>query len=156
MSRAKPNTLFQFLKDAIGSHNSDECLIWPFGKVGSGYGEIQFKGKRVMAHRLAFYITHQHWPFPQARHTCDNPACFNPRHILEGTPAQNMKDKVDRSRANNPIGTRNGMSKLTNSIVKRIRQESIHESQSSLAKRYGLDQSNISHIVQGKTWKHVA
>lgn len=32
------------------------------------------------------------------RHTCDNPPCVNPNHLVEGTQADNNADKVARGR----------------------------------------------------------
>ena len=33
-----------------------------------------------------------------ARHTCDNPRCINPDHLVLGTQRDNLQDQVDRGR----------------------------------------------------------
>jgi len=32
-------------------------------------------------------------------HSCDTPACINPKHLREGTPKENGEDKAQRGRA---------------------------------------------------------
>lgn len=54
------------------------------------------------------------------------------------------------------IGTKNGRSKVNDKKVKQIRKEySNGSNQVTLAKKYGIDQTNISRIVRGDTWSHV-
>jgi len=36
----------------------------------------------------------------QARHTCDNPWCINPEHLIVGTSRENHADMVERGRSN--------------------------------------------------------
>jgi hypothetical protein len=49
----------------------------------------------------------------QVRHTCDNPPCCNPAHLLLGTQADNCRDMVVRRRS--------GVEKLTPDNVREIR-----------------------------------
>lgn len=55
--------------------------------------------KWLRSARVAFALVNGRWPNPQGRHTCDNPACVRPKHLLEGTHADNMADMVSRGRA---------------------------------------------------------
>jgi hypothetical protein len=64
-----------------------------------GYGMYGTSpGYRV--HRISY--EHHVGPIPDGlilRHTCDNPPCCNPEHLVPGTPADNAQDKMDRGRA---------------------------------------------------------
>jgi HNH endonuclease len=85
----------------IDIRGPDECWPWKAGKrmsaEGRNYGVAFFEGRHEQAHRVAFRLTHGYWP-SNGRHSCDNPPCCNPAHILDGTHADNMNDKVARGR----------------------------------------------------------
>lgn len=40
------------------------------------------------------------------RHTCDNPRCINPSHLLIGTRADNNKDRAERGRSARSVPSR--------------------------------------------------
>lgn len=139
------------LIEAVRNHASDECLLWPFSKHESGYGRLQFKGRLVGAHRLAFYLTHGHWPVPEGCHSCDTPACFNPIHIFEGTRQDNMEDASKKLRC---------WAKITPEIVRAIRREYVPNEpgfdQWAIARKYDISQTTVGRILARQLWKHVA
>ena len=154
---AKPNTSpnLKWLIQAITSHRSNECLIWPFTKHRDGHGRIRFNRADQYAHRVAFYITYGRWPFPIGRHICDTPACFNPRHVIDGTDADNSRDMVIRGRSGK--GSANASAKLTEDAVRSMRHDyfSGRSTVDQLAKRYLVTASTAKRAIDGKTWKHV-
>lgn len=135
--------------------NTDECLLWPYYVSPNGYARVKNPStkKNETIHRLAFFITHNRMPNPLARHTCDVRHCFNPRHIIEGTNADNSMDTVIRNRQSKGAGRWNA--KLTDDLVRKIRAESHTKAQAQLASQYGMSQSQISDIIRGKWWKHI-
>ena len=149
---SRPNLTFPWLLNAIKTHNSDECLLWPF-PPHSRYGICRFHGRDEAVHRIAFFLTHGHWPTPCGRHTCDIPICFNPRHIVEGTMADNIADRVERNRS--AKGEKLHASHLTEWHVREIRRSFKPRMSMVLAKQFGVSDMTILSIVKHKTWKHV-
>lgn len=73
------------------------CELW-LGAVNRwGYGVRKYLGSAHLAHRARFHEVFGWWP-PVVRHTCDNPPCVNPLHLLPGTHADNEQDKARRGR----------------------------------------------------------
>jgi hypothetical protein len=75
------------------------CWEWTGGK-SDGYGQLCDEyGRKVRAHRYSYTI--HHGPIPSGRvvrHTCDNPGCVNPSHLLLGTQLDNAADRDVRGR----------------------------------------------------------
>jgi len=91
-------------------------------------------------------------------HRCDNPSCFEPSHLFEGTTRDNMVDKVTKGRCCRQVlqsrgGSGNSNSKLTADMIQEIRIS--HESYQWLATKFGVNKSCIQKICKGLTWKHL-
>lgn len=151
-------TAYQYLRKAIAHHKSDECLIWPFGRNESGYGYLVCPGDRKVekAYRLAFKLTHGHWPTPCGLHTCDNPPCFNPRHIVEGTYGENNADRHRKGRSKGPVGSRNAAAKMNDATVLQLRIDSATMRQIDLMEKYRISRTQTVRILRGEVWKHVS
>lgn len=89
---------YDYLRNAVASHMSDECLLWPFGKDRQGYGKVWLDGDTVRAHRVAYKLVHDKWPMPNGLHSCDNPTCFNPFHLSAGDNKANQAEKAAKGR----------------------------------------------------------
>lgn len=134
------------------------CWEWKGGKYETGYGQVSTPGDISRpAHRMA----HLAWVGPIGEgqhvcHKCDNPPCMNPAHLFAGTRKENMEDCASKDRSAH--GERQGGHKLTEAEVRDIRAVYANGgiSQRELGAAYGVDQSNISSIVRGKTWARVA
>jgi hypothetical protein len=87
------------------------------------------------------------------RHTCDNRACINVYHLVLGTHADNVADRVARGRS--ASGEGNGRSKLTSQQVAAVLLD-VKTSAVVMAKRLGVDPSLIRQIRKGSIWKKVA
>lgn len=130
-----------------------DCWIYT-GRINKdGYGRI---GKSAVAHREAYRL----WVGQLVKglyvcHTCDNPACINPKHLFLGTPLKNVADKVAKNRQ--AVGGKGIASKLTAEQVIEIRTRYSQGgiSQAKLASEYGVKSNAIGAIVRGKSWKHV-
>lgn len=130
-----------------------DCHYW-MGSVDSfGYGEIKVDGRIERAHRVAFRFSRGFVPDrgkdgQLVRHTCDQPLCVNPQHLITGTQADNMADKQARGRS--PKGERHVRAKLSDTQVSAIKSAAASGTQTGdLAARYGVSKSLISTIRHG-------
>jgi hypothetical protein len=124
---------------------------FPYGKVHVAWREAEM----VMAHRLAWELING--PIPDGlivRHTCDNPKCCNPYHLLLGTHQDNSDDMVMRGRQAN--GERHALAKLREEDIPVIRGRlGRGETQQAVADDYQVRQSTISLIASGATWGYI-
>lgn len=142
------------LRHLIENHHSDDCLLWPMKRDRDGYGRVWYQGKTHGAHRMAFFFTYGRWP-SNALHSCDNPPCFNPRHIGEGTTAVNQREKAERGRS--VRGVRQHDAKLTDEMVLRMRTEYVPGKMGfhRLGKKYGVSKRAAMLAISGRLWRHV-
>jgi hypothetical protein len=153
----RKNKRYLWLVKKIEEHQSDKCLLWPFQVDKDGYGRVRPGGKRITygAHRVAFLLANGHWPTPCGLHSCDTPRCVNPRHIWEGSSADNNADRAKKGRG--LIGIRQPDAKLTDEIVRQARIEYIPRKLGfhRLAKKYGVSKPAMMSAIKRKTWRHV-
>jgi len=132
-----------------------ECWVWMGYLDKHGYGSFHWEGRSITkpAYQAAWWL-YKGKPRGVLRHTCDNPWCVNPSHLLEGTQLDNIQDMLDRNRQ--ARGERAGSSVLTEEEVRAIRNLSAQGvSGKALAKQYGVNASCICKIVKGYSWKHL-
>lgn len=86
------------------------------------------------------------------RHTCDNPGCCNPDHLLLGTHADNVSDKYERGRANHAVGQRVAASKLSDDEWDNLlsRYDGSWGILAALAREYGITPQAISYKLRRK------
>jgi hypothetical protein len=132
----------------------DACHPWTASVNQAGYGHFRASGRMHLAHRWAYarFVV----PLEDeevVRHTCDNPPCQNPRHLLSGSVKDNVQDMMERGRAYDRRGAANSRAKLSEEQVLEIRDSS--DSATALASRYGVSTQLISAIRLRQTWAHI-
>ena len=165
LERVKDNRdgTFTFLFDEVTSKYSSRQKPLTFPKNGecwecvshhtnnSGHCQFERNGKSILVHRYVY--EHTKGKIPDGllvRHTCDNPKCINPDHLLLGTYKDNCRDMFERGRDNRPKGTRNFNCVLT--------EEKVLEAYNSdlparyFAEKFGCHSSTINYIRNGKNW----
>ena len=78
---------------------STQCVEYTGTRNATGYGVLPraVNGSRL-AHRAALAEKLGRPVVGVTRHTCDNPPCVKPEHLIEGTQADNMADAKSRGR----------------------------------------------------------
>jgi hypothetical protein len=170
-----PGDREHFWKKVDQSGGPDSCWLWMGSKDRKGYGDWHLRrgnerGK-FRAHRMAYFLAYGVDPGNLfVCHTCDQPACCNPKHLWCGTNTDNNRDSAAKGRKKwkaehhwrqHPDdivrGERNGLSKLKETDVVEIRR--LHASglfQYQIGKMFGVTPHAIWCIVNRKTWKHVS
>jgi hypothetical protein len=140
----------------VNVRGENECWTWlrPLNKWG--YGRYRIGNFQAMAHRVAYELTTgKNIDGYVAMHTCDNPSCCNPKHLVLGTHADNQADKYKKNRQ--AKGEKNGQSLLTEKQVIEARQKYKPRivTYETLAKEYGVSKDTMQKAIRGIYWKHI-
>ena len=152
-----------------------KCWLWTACRDKNGYGAFglvtrgrlptQRIRKSWLAHRICYFIRVGFPEKPELRHSCDNPSCVNPLHLIPSTHGENMQDMAIKKRHwthHRPVknkGERVQWAKLTDELVRRMRE--FHAKTKSLfavQKEFGLESlstGTVGSAIYRKTWKHV-
>jgi len=78
---------------------TEGCWLWQGAHDGDGYGLVKVDGKLRRAARVAWEATYG--PIPaglSVLHSCDNPPCIRPDHLMVGTQRANIRDMLGKGR----------------------------------------------------------
>lgn len=139
-----------------------KCWIWIGAKDKRNYGRIHKSGTAnisILSHRYSWEINRGKIPNGKhALHKCDNQSCVNPRHLYIGTHQDNMRDAIKRDQFNPTKGIQNPNHKLTDEMVREIRNFYIPKitPRKMFSDKFGVTESIISSVYNRKAWKHLS
>lgn len=153
----------------VEKKTQDECWPWTGGKNSAGYG-VYYAAPRtpVLATRYACSLASGHMPPRKTYclHSCDNPACCNPRHLRWGTPTDNVRDAMARKRHRNPPPPKGNPNPpkgaavwnqtLTEAKVREIwRLHLAGRNTSQIAAEVDAKQYTVADVCRGRSWRHL-
>ena len=128
------------------------CWTWTSSTNPAGYGDFNFHGKTMLAHRLAWILTNGEVPDGMfVLHHCDNPACVNPEHLFLGRHIDNMHDCRRKNRTGRLCGDDSHHSKVTAADIREMVRlyESKEANQAQIADKYNIHPATVSRLVRG-------
>lgn len=144
----------RYYRDAVLTHDGDDCLSWPYAVSVGGYGRMKKGGTMRFVHRLVCEDVNGPPPTSkhEAAHSCGNGhlGCVNPKHLSWKTNAENVADRVAHGTV--AMGEKNGQSILSEDDVHAIRSMQGVCPVSETAAQFGVDEATIRRIYAGQTW----
>jgi hypothetical protein len=115
-----------------------------------GYGRIRtsFRKNPMLAHRVTYML--MNGPIPEdlvVRHTCDNPPCVRPDHLVVGTSGDNTQDCIERGRFRIGGDPRRQLTQAEISDI--VSSHAGGESTSSIASRHGVHAQTVRRHTTG-------
>ena len=125
--------------------NKNKCWVWRGYVDSKGYGRVFFKGKKYFAHRFMLIFKNIKIKNKEVCNKCDNPRCVNPEHLFIGNHRDNMIDCLKKDR----WGSAKIKTKEIKEIIYKYQKGFL---QKEIAIEYGVSQSQISRIINNKSW----
>ena len=146
---------YKFLVDHI-DHEGDDCVIWPFCTIPTGYGMLGYMGDMWRANRLMCILAHGEPASPDlvAAHSCHRRNCVNKNHLSWKTSTENHLDQRENGTS---VTTRHGnKGALGDDQVRAIRRMAGLETNTKIAKKYGVSLDTIRRVITGECYSDVA
>lgn len=137
-----------------GHGPNGDCWLWTGAVDSNGYGAVRHSAKRN-THRVAYELAHGSIDRNMdIMHSCDVRLCCNDAHLSAGTRLENVRDAHAKERT--PRGESNGTSKLSEPLVRLIRELAQNGyARQRIARIAGLHRETVRNVVNGSTWAHV-
>lgn len=155
----------------IVNKETDNCIMFPCREGVYRYPLQCVTSKRlgqksIPAHRVSYVIFNGDLEEGDVvMHTCDNPHCVNPKHLVKGTLADNNRDRANKGRTEKQHivnfavkgqkarRAKGGVEFSTISEIRRLREEE-HLSYRKLANMFGFAKSYIMDVCNFKCRKN--
>ena len=95
-NRERPSALHRVLSRTV---RVGACEEWQGPRDKDGYGVVKVAGRMVRTHRAVWEQTYGLIPARlSVLHSCDNPPCVRPDHLMLGTQRANIQDMLAKGR----------------------------------------------------------
>lgn len=142
------------------SAGQSACWPWTASKDRKGYGWFQITKTMRRAHTIAYRLTYGEAPAGHIiRHTCDNPMCCNPSHLISGTMKDNAQDASLRNRWNDRRGEKNNRAYIPKEVIiqcrSRYKPYSRKDGVQAMAREFGVNHESLRDAITGRSWRHL-
>lgn len=150
----KPKSIDVLFKEKVVIR-ANGCHEWTGKITHYGYGAFMRVRRWYLAHRVAWERANGEIPEGMlVCHVCDNRRCVNPDHLFIGSAKDNIQDAAAKGRLHHQVdvatSTKAKLSWDAVAAIKKDREDGM--SGPLLAKKYGVGNSTIYAILNGKTW----
>ena len=160
----RPANTPEVLWSKVDKRGEDECWEWKGFKNNKGYGRTWINDKGYYAHRVIYSLAYPNTISLNAPtstietgfllHTCDNPACCNPKHLWIGTHKDNMEDKAKKGRCPDFSGDKGPNCKLS---MEQAREARLFRkngmSARELAIKFEISLASMKTLLRGDSYK---
>lgn len=88
--------VMRYVPDGV---SDEECWETTGTRSPRGYGKTSWRNTHWRLHRLSYTAFHGAIPDGMiVMHSCDNPPCVNPAHLVLGTTQDNVDDRMEKGR----------------------------------------------------------
>lgn len=127
---------------------SGDCWLWTGAVGGRGYGQLQYRGRQWLAHRLAYTLA-------VGLIAKGLSVCVRPDHLWLGTYHENMADAFGKGRVRR--GEEHGGARLWPAAVVLIRLlVAAGVPGVVVAHRFNVNANTVYSITSGRTWSWLA
>ena len=170
ISEINQKDIERFITKIPVTDNDSICWEWSINpntkkaRKHADYGVFTLKQNNIVPSRMMWMLTYGEIPDGMLIcHKCDNPPCINPFHLFIGSYADNTKDMVMKGRKSTivypdrlPRGINHKNAKLNDVDILQIRtMSSKGVSYKDIKAQFNIGKSNISSIINRKTWTHL-
>lgn len=162
----RPKITSEEIWKRIDKRGPDECWLWVGTVERCRYGRIYIDGRSYYAHRVVYDLVNpgqitKNGPTDRngygfVRHTCDNPTCCNPSHLILGTQMDNARDKIERGRQPKTGSLNSPRAKLNREQVLELRELWKNGMAiGRLMQKFGLSRSGVCGVAYRRTYKDI-
>lgn len=150
-----------------------KCRNWSGYQSKDGYGQIQYKDKTILVHRVSLMVKMNLELLPtvningetlEVRHLCNNRICIEPTHLELGTKAENNEDRIENGLGK---GEKHHSAKISEELAARIKLSkpakgtprkgpNRRKTQFERAVEFDVSESIVRSIDSGYNWSHLA
>ena len=116
-----------------------------------GYSTVDYQGMTTTLHRKVYCEANgaslESIRGKVVRHTCDNPRCINPAHLIIGSHKDNSQDMVERQRTR-AVLTPEQAQAVRERYTPRSRGK---DSARQIAKELGVSKGTVLNAIHGRT-----
>lgn len=137
---------------------SDGCCLWDGPKFSNGYGRFNYKGRSLLAHRVAFTLVEGPPESEVVMHTCDVKLCVRTTHLRDGSQSENVQDAVDKGLfvPKGLSGEAHGRAKLSRDdvlLIRKLYSEGVPPQE--ILSQFDTSEGTLYNVVARRTWTHV-